>query len=252
MDFDEHLQRLNQIQPTILSAPASVLLMLASQRYRLKIRPKKIFSVAEVLEKEEEEQLSHCFSCKISQIYQCTEGFLAISDNKSNHLVMNEEFLIIEKEWLDEKRFVPVITDLMRTTQPIIRYRLDDVLVTKNSTSIFTELDAIEGRLGDVCFAKQGNKEIPLFADVIRQRMTSSGVDFEDYRICQHDMGQFSIQVYPNVMDKEALIQHLNQLFIQKNCEIPQWHWQAFNPDEPGVKRRRILSLINKVALKNA
>ncbi|WP_242602176.1 F390 synthetase-related protein [Legionella nagasakiensis] len=245
-DFEAHIQRLNRIQPTILSAPASVLRMLARQKQRLTIKPKKIFSVAEVLEQEEEEQLSHYFDCKISQIYQCTEGFLAISDKKTNHLRMNEEFLIIEKEWLDEKRFVPVVTDLLRTTQPIIRYRLDDVLVVKESTSGFTELSAIEGRLGDVCFAKRKNEEIPLFADVIRQQMASSGVDFEDYRICQHDLKQFSIQVYPDVRDKEALIEHLNQLFIHKNCEIPQWSWQAFNPYEPGVKRRRIVSLVNK------
>lgn len=39
----------------------------------------------------------------------------------------------IEKEWLDETRFVPIITDLMRTSQPIVRYRLDDVLVIDES-----------------------------------------------------------------------------------------------------------------------
>lgn len=42
-DFDTHIQRLNAIQPTIISAPASVLLMLASQQDILKITPKKYF-----------------------------------------------------------------------------------------------------------------------------------------------------------------------------------------------------------------
>ncbi len=54
---------------------------------------------------------------------QCTEGFLAISDKKSNQLVMNEEFFDHEKEWIDEQHLFPLITDLLRTTQPIIRYR---------------------------------------------------------------------------------------------------------------------------------
>jgi hypothetical protein len=36
----------------------------------------------------------------------------------------------IEKDWIDEKsgRFSPIITDFNRKTQPIIRYKLDDIL----------------------------------------------------------------------------------------------------------------------------
>lgn len=86
---------------------------------------------------------------------------------------MNEEYVIIEKEWLDEKRFVPIITDLLRTTQPIIRYRLDDVLIEEQSNGVFTRLAGIEGRVGDICYATQNNKVLPLFADLIRQKMAS-------------------------------------------------------------------------------
>lgn len=242
-DFDFHIQRLNAIQPSIISAPASVLLMLAFHRERLKISPKKIFSVAEVLEQEEEEFLAKAFDCTVSQIYQCTEGLLAISERKTNRLLMNDEFLIIEKEWLDEERFVPIITDLYRYTQPIVRYRLDDVLVVKKSNGVFTELRNIEGRLGDVCYGKKGQEAVPIFADVIRQRMASSGVSFEDYLICQKTLTDFTIQVRPEISNKNQLIDHLNQLFIYKNCEPPQWSWQPYDKYRQGTKRRRIQSM---------
>ncbi len=47
-------------------------------------------------------------------------------------LHLNEEFLHIEPQWIDEQRFTPLITDFTRSTQPIVRYRLDDVLVRQD------------------------------------------------------------------------------------------------------------------------
>lgn len=250
-DFDAHLDQLNKIQPTILSAPSSVLLFLAQQKKnRLTIAPKKIVAVAEVLEHGDEVFISNAFHLPVSQIYQCTEGFLAVSDKTSNRLVMNEEYLIIEKEWLDETRFVPIITDLLRTTQPMIRYRLDDVLVADKTERVFTELTAIEGRLGDVLYGmkdskmtgEQSPKMIPIFADSIRQKMASSPVEFEDYQICQHAINELSIQMVPDLVDKNSLIAHLNQLFIQKGCDIPTWIWQDYEEKKREAKRRRIQS----------
>ncbi|AWN75442.1 F390 synthetase-related protein [Legionella anisa] len=241
--FEAHIDRLNEIQPTIISAPASVLLALAKEKHRLSITPEKIFAVAEVLEKRDEHIISHAFQCQVAQVYQCTEGFLAISDKKSNHLLMNEEYVIIEKEWLDEKRFVPIITDLLRTTQPIIRYRLDDVLIEEQSNGVFTRLAGIEGRVGDICYATQNNKVLPLFADLIRQKMASFPFEFDDYTIQQHALNHFTIQISPDLSEKEALIAHLNELFYSQNYDIPSWQWQPFIKKELGAKNRRIQTL---------
>lgn len=242
-NFEDHIDRLNEIQPTIISAPTSVLLALAREKHRLSITPEKIFAVAEVLEKRDELIISNLFQCQVAQVYQCTEGFLAISDKESNHLLMNEEYLIIEKEWLDEKRFVPIITDLLRTTQPIIRYRLDDVLIEEISNGVFTQLEGIEGREGDVCYATKNNKVLPLFADLIRQKMASFPFEFEDYAIQQHALNQFTIQIIPDLLEKEALIAHLNELFHSQNYDIPSWKWQPFIKKELGAKNCRIRTL---------
>ncbi|MBN9228838.1 MULTISPECIES: F390 synthetase-related protein [Legionella] len=241
--FETHISRLNTMQPTILSAPTSVLLALAKEKHRLSIMPKKIFAVAEVIEQRDEAIISKAFNCQVAQVYQCTEGFLAISDKENNRLLMNEEYLIIEKEWLDEKRFVPIITDLLRATQPIIRYRLDDVLIEEPSSGVFTQLAGIEGRIGDICYATQNNEVFPIFADLIRQKMASFPFEFDDYTIQQHALNQFTIQITPDLPEKEALISHLNELFHAQNFDIPLWQWQPYIKKEIGTKNRRIQAL---------
>ena len=70
---------------------------------KLNISPKKIVSVAEVLTKEDKEYLQNVFNCKISEVYQCTEGFLANSCSEG-YLHFNEDFLIIEKKYIDNKK----------------------------------------------------------------------------------------------------------------------------------------------------
>lgn len=242
--FETTVSVLNQLQPTILVAPASVLVELAHTP-RLKIYPKKIVSVAEVLEAQDILTLTDTFSCPVSQVYQCTEGFLGISDPISQRIIMNEEFLLIEKEWLDETRFVPIITDFMRSSQPIVRYRLDDILVADKLTpSVYTQLIAIEGRLGDVCYGQSGERRVPIFADLLRQCVARYPETIDDYQITQVTLSDFYIQVTPELSDPEHFTMFLNQLFLQKQCEQPTWHWKQFISRNLSHKRRRVQSLL--------
>lgn len=243
-DFEHHIAQLNALKPTILCAPASVLLFLSQQRTRLMFYPKKIVAVAEVLEKKDENKIKEAFGLPVTQLYQCTEGFLAISDKHSNELVMNDDVLIIEKEWIDEYRFIPIITDLLRTTQPIIRYRLDDVLIANVSNETFTGLTAIEGRLGDTLYAKKGNDLVPIFSDVIRQKMASIPIEFEDYQICQNTVTEWTIAILPEVENKTLFIAHLNQLFEHMKCQAPNWNWNVYQKPDFKTKQRRIQSMI--------
>lgn len=248
LDFQHHIEHLNQLQPTILSAPASVLLQLARKKKQLMIKPQKIVSVAEVLEPQDQVLIEQAFECRVSQVYQCTEGFLAISDKYTNQLTMNDSLLIVEKEWLDEYRFIPIITDLFRSSQPIIRYRLDDVLIAQKNSSIYTQLQTIEGRVGDICYASQNGQLIPIFADTLRQLMVTSLIDCSDYLIYQNTLSRFTIHVLPtpSTQEKEQLITHLNQLFVSLKCTIPCWEWRPFVANDSATKSRRIQCGVKK------
>ena len=61
-------------------------------------------------------------------------------------------------------------------------------------------------------------------------------------RFEQYDLNEFTIQILPELNDKEAMLHHLNQLFIQKQCDVPNWDWSAYQENLLVNKFRRIQS----------
>ena len=136
LSIDEHVTKINELNPDILIAQPSVLSVITKLKNQSKItiQPKQIISVAEVLTQEDRKYIENTFQVKISEVYQCTEGFLAASC-KEGTLHFNEDYLIIEKKYInaEKTKFHPVITDLLRKTQPIIRYELNDIISEKKN-----------------------------------------------------------------------------------------------------------------------
>ena len=175
-DMEEHKERLERTKPAILAGQPSVLLMLANEMERgaLHISPRTVISIAEVLEREDEAYLKKVFRLEvIHQVYQCTEGCLA-STCAHGTLHLNEDIVRIDREYLDGNRFVPIVTDFERKAQPIIRYRLNDILVEKKSPcgcgSPFLTLEKIEGREDDVfVFMDEKGQKKMVFPDFIHR-----------------------------------------------------------------------------------
>lgn len=190
-DMGENLSELADYRPTLLVAPPSVLLGIARalERGELKINPEKVISVAEVLRAEDAAYLKAQFGLSvIHQAYQCTEGFLGYVCECGNfHL--NEELVLIEREYLDAHRFVPIVTDFTRQSQPIVRYRLNDILVEKRGHcpcgNPATMIRYIEGREDDIFyFAGIRQKEVAVFPDFIsRCVIYAEGV--QNYKVVQ-------------------------------------------------------------------
>ena len=190
-DMGENLSELADYRPTLLVAPPSVLLGIARamERGELKINPEKVISVAEVLRAEDAAYLKAQFGLPvIHQAYQCTEGFLGYVCECGNfHL--NEELVLIEREYLDAHRFVPIVTDFTRQSQPIIRYRLNDILVEKRGHcpcgNPATLIRYIEGREDDIFyFAGIRRNEVAVFPDFIsRCVIYAEGV--KNYKVVQ-------------------------------------------------------------------
>jgi len=182
-DFDKYIDKLNQYSPTILVAPATVLLHLAHQKDKynnLKIKPEMVISVAEVMESKE--FISKVFNQPIKEIYQATEGFIGYTC-VNNNLHLNESFLLIEKDCLDEEHFNPVITDFSRETQKIIRYKHDDILVVSKDKckcgSAEKIIKQIVGRNDEIIQIE--NKTI--FPEQIRQIFFTMENKIEDYLV---------------------------------------------------------------------
>ncbi|EBW6088008.1 CoF synthetase, partial [Salmonella enterica subsp. enterica serovar Enteritidis] len=188
--FVQQVSRLEQFSPTIIVAPAQVLraLALAVTEGKLTLKVKKVISVAEVLEEQDRALIREAFGC-VGEIYQATEGFLA-STCPFGTLHLNEEFIHVEPLWLDERRFIPVITDFTRSTQPIVRYRLDDVLVVREDPcpcgSAARAIERIEGRQDDQLLLPDlsGNTQV-VFADACSRVLAMTLPLTADYRLVQ-------------------------------------------------------------------
>lgn len=247
-DFTKNIVMLDKFQPTVLTAPASVLRKIAEAQRGgyINIDPKKIISVAEVLTPEDEKYLQEIFQIQhIHQIYQCTEGFLGITRN-NGRLYLNEEYLHVEQEWIDREsgRFIPIITDFTRTTQPIIRYRLDDILVEDmTDTSPFTCLKSIEGRCDDLFYLKnvEGNLK-PLFSDPLRQRIIQCDLNFTEYRLIQKSLGHIEVQVTPALQkhEEKILIDDIYSLCEQQLLMRPEVTFAPYEEQPLHQKLRRL------------
>jgi len=193
--FAEHISRLNKFQPTVLIGPPTMLRLLADVfQSELAIKPIKVISVAEVLDPLDKKYLEEQFQQIIHQIYQCTEGFLGVTCQYGT-LHFNEDLVVIQKEYLDDecKRFSPIVTDFSRISQPIIRYRLDDIITEKTDCcpcgSPFTAIEQIEGRCDDIFYipGKTTGRLVPVFPDFIRRAIITADESIIEYVAIQTD-----------------------------------------------------------------
>jgi putative adenylate-forming enzyme len=164
-----------------------------------------------VLDPLDRVRIERAFGVRVEQIYQATEGFLgATCGHGSLHL--NEEHLIVEREWLDAERtrFVPVITDLYRSTQPIVRYRLNDVLVARREPCecgiAALALERVEGREDDLLWLApaHGTRLVPMFADVLARAVVRTLPALEDYSIEELERGRWRVGLEPLASEVDA------------------------------------------------
>jgi putative adenylate-forming enzyme len=243
---ETYIQELNEQQPTILIAPAQVLKLLSNNKY-LDINPKKIISVAEVLEEKDKKLIEERFSQKVHQIYQCTEGFLAHTCEYGN-LHLNEDIVIIEKEWLDKtsNRFSPIITDLSRKTQPVIRYKLDDILIENTKQcecgSCFTRIEKIEGRCDDILkLQNKDNIEYLLYPDYVSRAIISIEAPLEEYKVIKRG-DTLNITIFPLNKEIENQIEKAMEKLYMKHSLKPLKHiYSPWEKEKVSIKRRRII-----------
>jgi putative adenylate-forming enzyme len=249
---DIHLRKLAEQAPDILIAPARILGRLAEcvERGLVKITPRRVIAVAEVLEPDDEALIQRVFGGPVHQLYQCTEGFLGYTCEQGV-MHLNEEFVHVEPEWLDAEktRFIPIVTDFSRTTQLVIRYRLNDILIVRKTPCtcgrVSVALEAVEGRCDDVLWLSQtvGGELVPVYPDMVRHAVASAARALPDYRIEQHGMKLNIAVADGQVQSYDALVVAIRELFIRQNFVPPLFNFTPFVETDSHVKRRRIVCI---------
>ena len=207
--IEKLLVALANFQPHILAAQPSILSAIAEGQVAgsVNIQPHLLISFAEVLNDADKQFIQKTFPVPLREVYQCTEGFLAVTcAHGTMHL--NEDIAIFEKKYLDESRFIPIITDFTRSSQPIVRYELNDILVEKTEPcpcgSCFTALERIEGREDDILvFTGKNGEMIKVFPDLICRVIARSTEGFRAYRLRQ--VGALELQLELESEDFQAV-----------------------------------------------
>lgn len=146
--IEQSVAELAQFEPTILIAPPHRLAAFAQAGAHFPSL-KYLYCGSEPTSEGERDFLTERLGVRPRQIYQATEGFIA-AECANGRLHLNDHAMAIELEPVPgTPGYRPIITDLRRTSQPIVRVRGDDYL----------ELDACScpcGFAGRVIHAPQG------------------------------------------------------------------------------------------------
>lgn len=250
------LGALNTFRPQLIVGPPSLLGLLADARTSgaLQAAPSRLISVAEVLEPQDRARIEATFDAPVGEVYQCTEGLVAVSC-RAGALHVQEDVMVMQPEPVapnDPTRVTPILTDLWRRTQPIIRYRLGDILRLDAAPcacgSTWQRIAAIEGRQDDLCWFPQADDTLRVvFPDAIRRMVLLADAAIAEYRATQHEPGQLALQIV--VREGAAFRDVAAQLQDTVRAALAEYGCRATDvtaeegivPLPAGVKRRRVI-----------
>jgi len=252
--LDELVSDLGAFAPDVLAAQPSVLMELCNRQTsgELTVKLNQVISFAEVLEDDVKRKVESVFATSITEVYQCTEGFLGVTCSHGT-MHINEDVIIMEKEAIDNRRFYPIITDFTRTSQPVVRYMLDDILVERLDPcpcgSAFWALESIVGRSDDTLRFLGVSGEVAMYADVICRRIALEVESFTNYQIIQENNSSLKIFLKSDEGLQQkisgAMIACIDKLLkefgvVNVSVEVGPWaeHYQ-----EVGGKFRRVIRL---------
>ena len=239
--MEKTIVELESLNPNVVSAPPSMLKLLAKKLVdnELKIKPKLLYSYAEILYPDVKAYLQRSFQCKVHEIYQGSEGCYALTCKQGN-LHINEDMVFFEL--FDEKGFPTkdgepccklLVTDLHKKSQPIIRYELNDIITISREKcscgSNFRVIKQIQGRADDMFWGITKNTKKPhfIFQDFIARTIISISEDIEEYQAIQKSYTEIVLNIQlKKGSDKETikkqLTRQLKKIFENHHCVEPE------------------------------
>jgi putative adenylate-forming enzyme len=236
-----HLERLEKLNPTILVAPPLVLRSLCP--LAPKIKPSQVISVADVLDTRDRQLAESTLGKACDEIYQATEGFLACTCPYGN-LHWNEDALIVEKQWLDETSYHPVISDFRRTTQPVIRYKLEDIIQVSRDPcpcgSVFERISKISGRADEILRLNSPEGEVPVLPDFVRRAVCSAIPLRTEYRVVQ--CSPILWEIHLDTPESFCQVSEaLASMCKKMGANSPEMVFRQYVPPPPLSKGRRVV-----------
>lgn len=196
LGVDSWREDLVDFAPEILVAPPKVLRRLAEDGI---LGGVESFSGAEVLDPIDREIIEQASGRRVREIYMATEGLFGIACRHGT-LHLAEDVVRFEWEKVPGSDLViPIVTDMVRRIQPMIRYRMNDLLELSPSGcrcgSPFQAVARIHGRMDDVFELETPHGRVMVTPDVLRNAAVDSDPRVRDYRIIQKLDGRIMVEL---------------------------------------------------------
>jgi putative adenylate-forming enzyme len=233
--------QLTDIEPNVISAPPSMLHLLAREKEagRLPVRPKILYSYAEVLEHGVRKFLEKAFNCPVHEVYQGSEGTYAMTCSHGN-LHINEDMVFLELLDADgqptedgEPCCRLLVTDLYKKSQPIIRHAISDILTIEPGKcacgSGFRVIRRIQGRADDMIWGLRNGSHAKhfIYQDYISRRIISTSDEIIDYQVIQesYDLIRIRIELRSGANRPEIIPlirKGIQEIFATYDCILPE------------------------------
>lgn len=188
--------------PSVVVAPPRVLRGLADVGL---LGDVEAFSAAEVLDPIDRSIIESATGRPLREIYMATEGLLGVSCRHGT-LHLAEDVVRFEWEYTPDGRLAnPIVTDLVRRVQPMIRYRMNDLLELANGTcpcgSAFLTVSRIHGRVDDAFEFARNDVTVIVTPDILRNAVVDAHDAINDFRIVQRLDGSITVSLDAAVPD---------------------------------------------------
>jgi putative adenylate-forming enzyme len=229
-DPAEVVRRARDGRANILMAPPSVLRLLGPFAKELR-RLRLLVSYAEVLDDHVAAEIRAAFGVPLIQIYQASEGAIGCTCAHGN-LHINEDLVYVE---LLDSDGAPVtepgvpcaemlVTNLYNRAQPLIRYRMGDVITLGKPCSCgsaFRTIGRIVGRRDDVLWVPCGDTLKPLFPDLACRWIIAASGEIAEYRVEQTSPESLTIALQlPEGADRPAIEAAVRDAFRVRLAEL--------------------------------
>lgn len=253
-DRSQMIASLNAQRPDLIIAAAHILVQLAQWQLAagLRVAPRALVSTAEVLTALDERDIHEAFGIWPEQIYDSAEGLLGQTCSHGS-LHLNERLFHIERDIIDPKSgaFRPIITAFHHQTLPLVRYRMEDVLIPDPAPCLCgcasLNIRRIEGRFEDVIWWKglDGQKRL-ITRQMLAQTIADMPVPVLDYRIVQYGTEQIEISLDSPAFARAARLMRLNlvELANRLGCNPPNMIFRERLPAVSTGPRRRIRAVM--------
>ncbi len=190
--------------PDTLVAPPKILRQLAEEGA---LKGVEAFSGAEILDPIDRRIVERGTGRPVREIYMATEGLFGVSC-RQGRLHLAEDVVRFEWEQVPGSHLVvPIVTDLVRRVQPMIRYRMNDLLELDPAQcpcgSVFQPVRQVHGRMDDLFLFEREGGSIAATPDIVRNAVVDAHPAIEDFRVVQKADGRIVLSL-PDHLDESV------------------------------------------------